>query len=671
MRGRVRKGLEPLKGKEGGQPAAILASLVIGDYSKLHTATREAFQNAGTFHILVVSGLHVAWIAGLLLQIFKWLRLPQRIRYMLAALAVLFYTCVVGFQASITRCLWMFVLYLIGRMLFRRADPVNILLASALILLAAEPGWLMETGFQLSFLSVLAIALTAAPAFRNYWKPLFDPMRRCGDGGRLFLEAGAWHRRGRNLRARCEVFIEQASDSLPGSRVRALFPACRLFAGGLLAAGGVIWTSLCVQIWIEPLLAFNFNRISWIAAAANLVLVPMSSLTLASGILSSLAAGFPVLGPALVQLAGFLSSILLSGAVWIAKIPGAWQRCPTPAPECVLGCILLLFLWGFMQWRRFWIPLAATGAMLACLSSNTVPLIGKWYREFRAIAGGQERTWERDAQLLELTFLDVGEGDSIALRFPDGRRWILDAGGLRTGPSFKDARSLDIGEAVVSRYLWHEWTAGLDRLILSHSDLDHSGGMPAVMNSFKISRFDYPAVSSDAVIDRILSTAVEKQIAFKPLFSGMEETAGPVKIRVLNPPPNSAMISANDNSLVFRIAFRGFSALLTGDVEEAAEQRMLRQHEDLSCGLLKVAHHGSRTSTTDAFLERARPRWAVISAGSNNPFGHPSPEVCTRLRMRGARVFLTCDEGAITFETDGIRYLVKSHIRGILERGSF
>jgi competence protein ComEC len=669
VRARVRRSLEPIREKENGQKAAILASLVIGDYSGLLPATREAFQNAGTFHILVVSGLHVAWITGLLLQFFKWIRLPERVRYLLAAVAILVYTCVVGFQASITRCLWMFLLYLTGRMLFRRADPVNILLTSALILLAAEPDWLQEPGFQFSFLSILAIALTAVPTIRSYLKPLCDPMRHCGNCGRLFLQPGPWHRCGRNLRARCEVWIEQIADFLRPPASRALFGACRIFACGLLAAGSIILTSICVQIWIDPLLAYNFNRISWIAPVANLVLVPISSLTLTAGIFNSLVTGIPVLEPALAQCAGLSSSFLLSGAEAVTKIPGAWQRCPTPAPECVLGCVFLFFLWGFLQWRRFWIPLAAAFAMLACLSSNTVPLIGTWYRGLRTTLGGEERIWQRDAPVLAFTFLDVGEGDSIFIQFPDERRWILDAGGLRTASSLESTHTMDIGESVVSRYLWHEWIARLDRVILSHTDRDHSGGIPAVMRNFKVGRFDYPRVRSDAILDAILHLARERQTAVKPLHKGMEETVGPVKISVLNPPVDHAMKSTNDSSLVFRFAFGRFSALLTADVEKSAEQEILLQPGDLSCRLLKVAHHGSRTSTTDAFLDRAQPRWAVISAGRNNPFGHPSPEVCARLLRRGTRLILTSEEGAVKVETDGSRYIIGSHINGILERG--
>jgi competence protein ComEC len=149
----------------------------------------------------------------------------------------------------------------------------------------------------------------------------------------------------------------------------------------------------------------------------------------------------------------------------------------------------------------------------------------------------------------------------------------------------------------------------------------------------------------------------------------MQETVGAVTVRALNPPQNSRFSSANENSVVLEFTHNRFAALLTADLEKAGEMEIISNTENLRIQLLKVAHHGSRTSTSDAFLNRTHPRWAVISAGQNNPYGHPSDEVLARLLRYRARPISTIDEGAITFETDGTRYLIKSHLSGILERG--
>jgi competence protein ComEC len=301
-----------------------------------------------------------------------------------------------------------------------------------------------------------------------------------------------------------------------------------------------------------------------------------------------------------------------------------------------------------------------------------VPVFGALFEKWRHVVGSQnEDAWQAGSSLLSFTFLDVGEGDSIVIRFPDERIWVLDAGGLRLPPSHEEnAYVFDVGEAVVSRYLWHGWITRLDRLILSHTDQDHAGGVPAVLKNFRVSGFGYSQTGSGAILARILLIAGEKRLVLKRLQAGMEERVGPVQVRTHNPPADSGLNSANDNSIVLQFCFGNFSALLTGDLEKSGEAETLLQPVDLRSPLLKVAHHGSRSGTSNAFLDRVKPRWAVVSAGRNNPFGHPSREVMARLQKHGVQSFLTIDEGAIKFETDGSRYTIKSHVRGILARGS-
>jgi competence protein ComEC len=670
---RVRKSLAPIREWRKGQPAAILASLLIGDYSGLNNATRETFQNSGTFHVLVVSGLHVAWIAGLLLKMCALFSVPERIRYLAAFFVILLYTCVIGFQASITRCLWMFLLYLIGRVIFRRADTLNILLGSALILLLAQPYWLIEPGFQLSFLSVLAIAATGAPAINTYLNPVWDPLRRAGKSDYLFLQPGRWYRYGRRIRVSCELLVEEMTDRLPLRMSRILLMVFRgIAAGGLLVTTMVV-ISVAVQIWLDPILACHFNRISWISPISNLVVVPLFSVVLSVGIIAAVAANISLFGPALIRLAGSLASLLLSCAVRTTEMKGAWQRCPTPSAAWVLAGVLLLFFWSSFGWRRFWAPCSAIAVMMGCLSYGSVPVVGEAISEFRCLFfNSKEGTWRRNASILSFTFLDVGEGDCTVIRFPDMRVWVLDAGGLRQPHSQEDsAYGFDIGEAVVSRYLWHAWINRIDRLILSHPDIDHAGGIPAVMQNFRNGRFDYSQSGPDAIISAILNIAQQRQIAALRPHRGNEETIGPVKIRVLHPPANSPFNSTNENSLVLELSFKSFSALLTGDLEKSGENEFISQPGISRCCLLKVAHHGSRWGTSNSFLDRIQPHWAVISVGRNNPFGHPSQETLSRLRQHGVHSLLTVDEGAVTFETDGDSYVLRSYVNGILDRGIF
>jgi competence protein ComEC len=332
---------------------------------------------------------------------------------------------------------------------------------------------------------------------------------------------------------------------------------------------------------------------------------------------------------------------------------------------------LFLLAWSLLQWKRFWIPCAGIAALLACLSCGSVPVLGNLLERFRyALQSKDAKVWEKEASILSLTFLDVGEGDSMAIRFPDGRVWVLDAGGMRqTSSQENGVHGFDVGEEVVSRYLWHFWVNKIDRLLLSHPDTDHAGGINAIMKNFRIGRFDYSQAGPDRILAGILHTARKKQLFTQPLHAGMEEKLGPVAVRVLNPPAHTPFNSTNENSLVLDLSFKRFSALLTGDLEKSGETEVLSQPEMGQRLLLKVAHHGSRSGTADAFLARIQPRWAIISVGRNNPFGHPSKDTLARILQHRARPVSTMEEGAITFETDGIRYVLKSHLSGILERG--
>jgi len=561
-------------------------------------------------------------------------------------------------------------LYLIGRLLFRKGDPLNILFTAALILLAAEPDWLFDPGFHLSFLSVTGIILTASPMIQAYLKPLWEPMKYCGDAGRLFLSPGKWQRRGRTLRTRCELFIEAFTDRHVPKLSGVLLRICRRIASIGLDIGSMIVISVSVQLWVEPLLAHDFNRLSRIGPLANIVIVPLSSFALAGGIIGTVAtiAG----NTTLIQISGSLASLLLSLANHIARIPGAWQRCPTPSGSWVLAGILLLFLWGFFEWRKFRIPCLYIFALLACLSVSFVPVPDNLWNKgpLKAFRAKQE-PWPQSAPLLKIVFLDVGEGDGMVIRLPDSQTWILDAGGLHMSPAHEEsAYVFDIGEAVVSRYLWSQWLPRLDRVIMSHTDLDHAGGLAAVMKNFKIGRFEYsPAGADPAILNNLLDIAKEKNISKYSPHAGIEEQLGPVTVRTLNPVSDASEGSANANSLVLQLSFRRFSALFTGDLEKAAEAAVMQRQGLQKNQLLKAAHHGSRSATSDAFLEFIQPRWAVLSAGRNNPYKHPSLEVLARLRRHNVRALSTMDYGAITVETDGYRYLIKSHVLGVLEEG--
>jgi competence protein ComEC len=668
----VRRALQERIGRlrlEGNpQRAAVLSSVVLGSYVDLSAETRTDFQNTGTFHVLVVSGLHVSTIAWILTMLFRLMRVPVSGSRLLAACGIFFFTSLVGFQASMTRALWMFLLYLIGQSIFRRAAPGNIVLACAFLLLSVHPGWLRDTGFQLSFLSVTAIVLMGMPAIERFLFPLLDPLRHAGKPDKLSVQADRWHRLGRLLRFRAELLAESCSDRMRPEFERVPLAVCRF--GGVLGffIGSMFLVSLSVQAWLEPLLAYDFNRLSWIAPVANLVVVPLSSLVLAAGMFAAaLTSLVPAAWPAF-RFAGFCSGLLLEVNRWFSSLPGASQRCPTPHGWWVIGGLLLLSAWCFLRWRRIWIPCAFVVLEIAALSLAGLRLLEP--PGIHLLPSSCRSWFAVSPQRLRFAFLDVGQGDSIIIEFPDGRVWVVDAGGLRVEPGQPEETSpFDIGEAVVSRFLWSRWDVALDRAILTHPHQDHAGGLPVLLRNFPTARLDLSDTEADPARERILEAARVARVPAHPVGRGDEFMHAGVQVTVLNPDRAHTPRSLNDTSVVLHLRYGRFSALLAGDMEGPAESWLLSSGLEFQSQLLKVAHHGSRNTTSDGFLDRVRPRWAVISAGRNNPFQNPSRETLLRLLRHGTRFLLTMEHGAIFFETDGSNYSLSSYRLGPLERG--
>jgi competence protein ComEC len=656
-------------GREGDpQTAAVLSSIVLGDYLDLSAATRAEFQNAGTYHVLVVSGLHVSTIAWILIHLLRFLRVPLSAARLLTAIGILFFTSLVGFQASLTRALWMFILYLVGQSLFRRASPANIVLACAFLLLSLHPGWLWDAGFQLSFLSILAIVLTALPAIEQMLCPLLDPLRHAGDAERLSLQAGMLHKAGRRLRCGAELFSEACADRIHPAMEKIVPAACRIMAGIGFMMGSMMLISFSVQLWLEPILAFYFNRLSWVAPVANLLVVPLSSVVLAAGMAAeALVSLIPSAWP-IFRIAGVSCSLLLSVNRWFSDLPGAWQRCPTPPGLWVLMGLLIIFFWCLLRWRRLWVPCAFIGWEIAALALAEWGMLPAKVMDLVPAACTSMRL--EKPSMLQLSFLDVGQGDATVVQFPDGRVWVIDAGGLRVDASRpEEASTFDIGEAVVSRFLWSRWIVALDRAVVTHPHQDHAGGMPAVLQNFPAGRFDYGDAGPEPIQLQLLEAARKAHVPCHAAGKDEVYDVAGVRIRTLHPPAGKPGRTVNDSSVVMRLEYGNFSALLAGDLEGTGEAEVLSSAESIRSRLLKVAHHGSRSATLDRFLDRVQPRWAVISAGRKNPFQNPSRETLIRLLHHGARLLLTMDQGAIFFETDGINYTLSSYGLGLLDQG--
>ena len=390
---------------------------------------------------------------------------------------------------------------------------------------------------------------------------------------------------------------------------------------------GALVVSLAAQIAVLPITLSHFNQVSTLGGLANLAVVPLAAVATVIGIVAvgvsfvsgaAAALAFDAVWPVLIALRAV--------ARWVAGVPGAVVHLPAPSWLAIASYVGALGL-GLAWWRQrrehphAW-PLGA-GALAAVVAAAVLeawPIVRP--------ADGR----------LRVTVLDVGQGDAIVVELPDRRAILIDA-----GPG--GAMRLDVGERVVAPHLWNRGLMRLASVVTTHADQDHAGGVTAITRLFVV----------DRPVERL---AVSPERAWW--------MAG-VRISGVNP---LGQVGAHENerALVLRLEYGLASFLLTSDIGAPAEQAMLSAGLALSTTVLKVAHHGSRRSSTPAFLEATRPSFAAISVGARNGYGHPAPDTLARLAAIGARVLRTDRDGAVIFETDGRALTVTRWASGRTER---
>jgi len=266
---------------------------------------------------------------------------------------------------------------------------------------------------------------------------------------------------------------------------------------------------------------------------------------------------------------------------------------------------------------------------------------------------------------LTVIFLDVGQGDAIVISFPRGTLMMLDSGGKPSfrneigdgedEPYFIEDRP-GIGELAIAPFLWRHGVKRIDLIAASHGDADHIQGFVDLIDDFEIGMaLAGPRLPAEDPAWPFPRSLTQAHIPRRTLMRREDFEMDGVLVEVLTPFPEmgSAATSSNNRSVVIRLTYRDRRFLLTGDIERQVESKLVATHDDLRSDVLKVAHHGSRTSSTSDFLARVAPRFAVISVASPSPFGHPHEEALTRLRATGARLLMTSHCGAIAISTDG------------------
>ncbi len=600
--------------------AALVKAMVLGDGAYLDRTLGQAFQRTGTYHALVVSGSHVSLLAAFCLMLFRLLRVGRAFSALLTLLLMIGLALLVGAQAPVIRATVMIALYLAGRHYYRERRALNIIAAAALAMLLWDPRDLFDPSFQLSFLCVALIAGIAMPILEGTLEPYRRATRDLANVDRdMHLEPRL---------AQTRIEWRMAAERLPLPPRPGLFVVAWTMRG-LLWTAELAVVSLSVQIGLTLPMAVYFHRISWSGLSANLFAAPLLALVVPVGFLAVLT-GWSVLGRALSVLVRAFVAIVQ----WHARLDWLEVRVPLPPAWLAAGfAAALAVLAVTLHLRRFRFPAAL--ALLAAVALLTVHPFAP-------------RT---DPGRLELTAIDIGQGDSLFLALPDGRTILLDAGA---------ARGFDLGEEVVSPYLWSRSIRRLDVVALSHAHADHLGGLPALLDNFPVGELWVGVNPPSAEYQALLEAARRRGVPVRRLAAGDVRTLGPVTFEVLWPPCDYTPLreASNDDSLVLIAGYGARRFLLAGDIERRSEFRLAREGHLPPVDVLKVPHHGSRTSTTNTLLDATHPWLAVISAGFDNPYRHPHPDVLARLAERHVAVWRTDRDGLITISTDGRRVTV-------------
>ena len=568
----------------------IVEALVLARTEHLDPDLRDAFALSGTAHILSISGFHVGVIAGLLVGLLRWVGLGRVRAEWGAVSGCWLYVLGIGAPHAAVRAVLLISLLAWARSRGRPVMNTGALASALLLLLAARPDWIASIGFQLSFAGTAGLVLFRPPLVAS----LSDRLPGAENDGAFTSGRRGWKRQLRR------VVIEGVG-------------------------AGVAATVATV-----PLVAWHFDRVSLMSVPSTMAIAPAVAAALPGVGVSLLLSVFSMdLGRFLAGGTALLLDVMVQGSVWFAALPGAavWISRELLLTVAIVFSATTVLLRAAYP-RKVTPRVRVFAAAIACSTAAIVlPLF--------AATGS-----------LEVHVIDVGQGDAVALRTPTGRWLLVDAG--------PRSRTFDSGARRVLPYLRRHGVRELEMVLLTHPHLDHIGGAPAVLEDLSVRGIldpSHPAPSGDYLA--VLEAAIAAGASWWGGTDELDFELDGVRVAVLHPGAgdiDGRIEDLNDLSLVTLVTWGRASVLLTGDASADIERAILDALPPVGLSrlsVLKLGHHGSRTSTSTELLDHTRPHVAVLSAGDGNSFGHPHQVVMERLDAAGIPVYRTDRDGDV------------------------
>jgi len=592
------------------EPQGSLASaILLGLRGSLPDSLMQSFYATGTTHLIAISGMNLTIVLGMIFAAAIWFFGRKNGLYIWLSLALIWlYTILTGLPASMARAAIMGSVFLLAELLGRqRSGPAALALAGALMA-AVDPAVLRDISFQLSFLSMLGLVYIT-PHLTSFAVP-----PRTGKGS--------------NYAYYLKMFVV-------------------ISFGATIAAVAATW----------PITAINFHAFSLVSAPATVFAMPSFPGIIITSMLTSVAG---IIWQPLGIVIGWVAWLLLSYFMLVVQvfssIPVAYiQNVQLQPWQAIAYYVLLAGLLLFLNYRQtvsdFIKSLylkARTG--LASPQPDTFRPLVPWL--LALLLTSNILIWTAFLMLpdgnLHVTVFDVGQGESILIRTPDGQNILVDSGPDPVSASAQLGKTLPF------------WDRKIELLILTQLQADHISGTLDLLRKYDINSAGLPPSSSKALLPtEIINGLNTRNVRLYRLHDGQQLNVGrDIRIDVLHPPPvllSGTSDDVNNNSIVLRLVYGDVSFLLTADIGMDAERLLAGNRADLRSSVLKVAHHGSRGSTSDEFLAIVNPSAAVISAGDVNRFGHPHKETLDRLHavLTNSNIFVTASCGNVEFITDG------------------
>ncbi len=590
-----------INGSLTGPPAAILLAMIIGDTTGLTDEIRDAFMASGTTHILSISGSHLGLIAVLIFFAVRFILslLPEKL-----LIRITIYTTPTKIAAITT------IIPVVAYTLISGAQIATV--RSMIMILVFILAVLVDRGSEI--LNSLALSCLILL--------LIDPLSIHDISFQLTMVSVLFIAMAIEMRRLGRLEGEGNLHSIKDKALAYLF------------------ITIAVSLGTAPIVAYYFRQVPWVGLFANSIVVPFAGFVIVPlGLLSSIVSLFT----GNIFLSGLNETLLnlFYGIVRLfSHIPYAEIHIASPG----IFYLSLFYILVFLLYRQRQINYKAA-AFIALMLFTLIarPLIAQINRDFK------------------VTFLDVGQGDSAVIEFPDRKVMVIDGGGIMS-------ETFDIGKVVIAPYLWDKGIHSIDYIVLTHPQLDHVGGLSYLLEKIRTNEvWKNKDEGNSFVYKRFENLIKGKNIQQKTQLQDMLIEANDVKVAAINNIDENQRTSINDNSVVLKISSKGYSFLFTGDIENRAQDGLVKG-ADLKSNVIKVPHHGGKSSFNDGFIKAVSPEFAVISVGYQNRYKHPSPEQIEAYEKIGAKIFRTDMDGAILMNISDNKINIKTYAETRLKK---